>query len=545
MWSDVNNEMPRPAMNDEMPRPAMNDEMPRPAMNDEMPRPAMNDENNESSSTTPTNYGYIYLDTIGWKYVEYSSIKGLAIFEGDIILGTVEEMEKIRTQIETSPEAVAIPGRSHRWELGIIPFEINQRLPINQQQAINSAIQHWHRNTIIRFVQRTNQGDFVRFEPHDDECNSPVGRQGGRQPINLSENCGISSIIHEIGHTVGLWHEQSREDRDKFVKINWQNIESGKSHNFDQHIYDGDDIGRYDYCSIMHYRRNAWGKVVGGVKLETIVPLNPIGSECSDIGISSRLSRDDITAVREMYAARGSSVFVKISSQSIQHKWQARPNGEWSEWESLGGIALSDPAIVHNGANGIEVFVRGTDGAVWHNWQDRPYIHWSGWNSLGGVILGGIAAQLKSSGGIQIFVRGTNSAIYTKWQDGKMTGWSEWVYLGGYALSDPTVVLNGADGSEVFVRGTDGAVWHRWQDRPNGNWSGWESLGGVIDGNIAAQRKPDRGIELFVKGRDGALYTKWQSGRMGNWSGWESLGGNVSNDPVAIINRIGRYFYVS
>ena len=73
---------------------------------------------------------------------------------------------------------------------------------------------------------------------------------------------------HEIGHTVGLWHEQSREDRDKFIEIIWENVQDGKQPdgtydptkdaraNFDQHITDGDQIGIYDYCSIMHY--GAW-----------------------------------------------------------------------------------------------------------------------------------------------------------------------------------------------------------------------------------------------------------------------------------------------
>ncbi|MCL4167289.1 UNVERIFIED_CONTAM: hypothetical protein GTU68_014952, partial [Idotea baltica] len=51
-----------------------------------------------------------------------------------------------------------------------------------------------------------------------------------------------------------MWHEQSREDRNNFVTINFGNIESGKEHNFDQaDVASSTDVGSYDYGSIMHY----------------------------------------------------------------------------------------------------------------------------------------------------------------------------------------------------------------------------------------------------------------------------------------------------
>ena len=57
---------------------------------------------------------------------------------------------------------------------------------------------------------------------------------GGEQPVWLPDSCTVGNVIHEIGHAVGLWHEQSREDRDAHVKVMEENIDKRKRHNFFQ-----------------------------------------------------------------------------------------------------------------------------------------------------------------------------------------------------------------------------------------------------------------------------------------------------------------------
>jgi len=62
-------------------------------------------------------------------------------------------------------------------------------------------------------------------------------------------------VIHELGHTLGFFHEQSRPDRDKYVVILTENIQEGKEENFLKysHLYI-DSLGvEYDLGSIMHY----------------------------------------------------------------------------------------------------------------------------------------------------------------------------------------------------------------------------------------------------------------------------------------------------
>ena len=217
---------------------------------------------------------------------------GYAIAQGDMVIGKVAPSGLT----ELLNRGVGRTGGLDLWTDGIVYYQKSDSLPANDVAKIDEAVAHWNQYSSLNLIERTGelietQPDYIQFEPSGG-CASWVGRIGGEQSIWVGETCTTGSVIHEIGHAIGLFHEHTRTDRDNFINVLWDNIVEGKEFNFDILDAGAEDLGEYDYESVMHYGATFFSR-----NGEPTI-LSPDGIQ---VGQRIALSQTDLESVNTIY----------------------------------------------------------------------------------------------------------------------------------------------------------------------------------------------------------------------------------------------------
>jgi len=189
------------------------------------------------------------------------------------------------------PDSLTVAYSSDLWPkvvgVATVYYAIDAASDPNATMKIGTAIQTFNADFlgVIQWVlwnSSTPQSSYyvdINLSASDTsgECEANEGFENiPAQPMTGSTNCTIGTILHEMGHVIGLWHEQSRPDAvPNYISINYNNVIKGSWSNFQGNPQDEQILGPYDYASVMQYIPYAFTRN-GGAVIETVPPGIPL-----------------------------------------------------------------------------------------------------------------------------------------------------------------------------------------------------------------------------------------------------------------------------
>ena len=297
---------------------------------------------------------------IGDAFVElpYVNVNGLAVYGGDMIVGGHEEVRKasaiFRAAAEQGEKAsdltidaasrktlgpnlasalLSIQGfgpLGRRWPTKTIPYRIDGSITnLVLKNGIAGAIADWNSTGLVNFVPfdaateavKTATNTLIFRDAAGDKfsCSAFVGHQAkaSQQTISLNPawaglgpagagkhgGCRRGSIVHEIGHALGLDHEHMRDDRATYLAV--ASVVSDDDDNYGIKR-NGEKHTGYDLCSIMHYgdRKDGakWFDLTEQGKKDLQACQSDLANQtaaCTKVGQRCQLSPRDVEAIRK------------------------------------------------------------------------------------------------------------------------------------------------------------------------------------------------------------------------------------------------------
>ena len=203
---------------------------------------------------------------------------------------------------------------SKKWPEGKVLYKYHSSLSAKVKRLIQRAMGDWSSKTCIVFTEITNNSasrgeDHVTITSEGSGCSTECPgycMRGSKLNLETPQCVKTGTILHELGHVIGLWHEQNRPDRDKFVQINIENVRPDLKTNFyKRSLQEIDSEGLvYNFGSIMHYNEYSFSR--NGNKTLEVTNQKVYREQGSPVvGQRKRLSRGDIEVVNRMYSCPG------------------------------------------------------------------------------------------------------------------------------------------------------------------------------------------------------------------------------------------------
>jgi uncharacterized repeat protein (TIGR01451 family) len=262
--------------------------------------------------------------------ITYEEINGLAVYQSDMILGTPDEAKAGRFRgrlasggMHIRPQSLTITPNltyaSGLWPIvnGVVrvPYEIANTSGDFTNLSAAIAESNSQLAGVVQWVPATGSDtNYVSFNfngPQTGSCEAIVGMQGGPQAVGGASNCTVNTILHEMGHALGLYHEQSRADRNTWVNYSEANVDKPQHANFD--IFPAEvDSGLYNYASIMEYSSFLFSRYGVSPVLESIPAGMVLGTDLQ------QYTTGDIDGIMRLYGFFPSQVTVDSNPTGLQ-----------------------------------------------------------------------------------------------------------------------------------------------------------------------------------------------------------------------------------
>lgn len=161
------------------------------------------------------------------------------IYQGDIILDDdqleillSDDKEGENALVETRASIIKDQAIQTKFYYKISIDRLNHR---NLIELVRQGVAEWQRALpFMQFIEITGtEPCYINFIYGDDTASSKIGRNGGKQDIKIPHWANRGTVIHELGHSLGLIHEHCRRERNEEIIVYYDNIEKKKRHNYD------------------------------------------------------------------------------------------------------------------------------------------------------------------------------------------------------------------------------------------------------------------------------------------------------------------------
>ena len=181
------------------------------------------------------------------------------------------------------------------WPNGIVPYTPFGDHP--ERATITAAINYFNEKTNIVFRPKIPADkNYVQFKLSSGSSANLGMLNNKPNTISIATGAPKGTVMHEILHCLGFYHEHQRKDRDTYVWIDFDNIREGNEHNYDMESKSRNSPN-YDFGSVMHYQHT--GGFAKDPSKKIIYVLGPHPN--LDIGQRDSLSNTDLVILYGLY----------------------------------------------------------------------------------------------------------------------------------------------------------------------------------------------------------------------------------------------------